>query len=80
MRVLGFLVFTALTAIVILSLPSTATAGPAPGATPTRAVRSCNGWDGLACTTPGTHFRCYHVYPTEPGICVCSSGGTWTCG
>ncbi len=43
------------------------------------ALPNCGAYDGTACTTPGTNFRCQWI-PTEPGLCRCSSSFVWVCG
>ncbi len=76
----AFAAATLLTGILASSLPTEAAsrsqARPLP--TPTR-WESCGAWDGLPCSPPGAHFKCYNIYPIEPGRCGCN-GGTWHCG
>jgi hypothetical protein len=46
----------------------------------TSSYRTCQHIDGTPCSNPGSVFRCYYQYPNEPGICVCLSNFTWSCG
>ncbi len=45
----------------------------------TQSLPSCGNYDGNACSTPGTSFRC-QWQPYEPGRCFCGSNKVWTCG
>lgn len=79
---LGFLTAAILAAVVISFLPAQATALSTKADPPARAgVVFCSDYAGTPCDVPGTKFRCYHLYPSEPGICRCSATtGLWGCG
>ncbi len=42
------------------------------------AYMSCGETD-MPCAYIGARVRCYYIYPTEPGICLCTNNGTWSC-
>ncbi len=61
--------------VMLSSTPVAATEAPL-----SQSYRQCSAYDGTACANPGATFRCYHLYPHEPGLCRCTSSGTWMCG
>lgn len=40
----------------------------------------CGAYDGTACVSGDTSFRCFNSYPFEPGRCRCGADLLWHCG
>lgn len=78
---LAFLSAAVLAVVILASVPVEAVSVKAKSAAPSLAAAiSCSELVGTPCDPPGARIRCYHIYPTEPGVCRCSVTGFWACG